>query len=102
VGASDFLFPPPLNLTPEISATEDLFGKYVNPKRTIELFDDGTYVASGFKSFESGTWSHEGWSLELTGSDFDAARIVKRGDSFFIAPYYDLQFDRLGPTLKKR
>ena len=96
------LFPGPLDLTPEISATDDISGEYVIAKRSITLLDDGSYIATNFDGLEGGTWSHDGWRLELNGSDFSAARFVKRGDDFLIAPYFDPEFGRLGPTLKKR
>ncbi len=96
------LFPAPLDLTPEISPTDDILGKYTIAERSITLFEDGTYTAINFNDLNGGTWSNEGWRLTLNGSDFIAARFVKRGDTFFIAPYYDPEFGRLGPTLKKR
>lgn len=68
--------------------TTDLVGSYEKGRYALELRADGTYTASGFKGRPSGEWTHHDFNLFFSGLELDRPRVIRRGGTLCIAPFY--------------
>lgn len=77
-----------IEYNPMIDSSKEVVGTYSNGERSLTLNADGTYTAKGFSEMSSGLWSSDDWNLQLSNSSLERPRIVTRGKTYFILPYY--------------
>lgn len=82
------VIPGEVEYNPMIASSREIVGTYSKGNRSLTLNADGTYAAKGFSEMASGSWSSDDWNLKLANCSLERPRVVKRGKTFYILPYY--------------
>lgn len=87
---------------PNNVTAQDVSGRYEKGRMILEISTDGTYKSKNIQGLSSGTWTHDDWNLDFTGSRLIMPRWIIRWGVPGILPYFSGADGPDGPFLKKQ